>query len=783
MSTVGGPRDSDAELKKSLADLQAQAEGLNDEEGLNGFVGLAHALKDAGHLREALAVAQQGLATFRGAPEQSIAEAYNILGQVLHTLGALDDAAAAHRQMAEIGSRISSGHIQGAAQFALGSICQTRGDSKGARAHYADAFRRLRGTNEARLPAQILLNLADLRMEAGELKQAHELLESAAELINALGDGHLEASLKLATGNCLVKDQDYLGAAGAYREALTKARKLGELPLVLVALQNIGAVHLDLDLPKQAQRWYEKGVKVSATFAASRQRLALLRGAAGAALKANDEKRAAAHLRNAAELAGSSGSKDVWALTVVELSRLETRAGEVKKAKELLDEVRAFTAKSTDQVLRDCFWQARLALAAADPKPLVPIVEVVRAALKAEASPPLLLRSAAEHLTLVGEFDKASELAAEGLAVDALRGRDRAWQEAQIGAMLLSSGGARQACSFFSAAARAYARFGDKQLLFQCNNDLANSLADIGDYAKATKKYAKCLRLGEALGDRAMVAQALSNWAETLRRQRRPKEALAFLRRAQRLYRLLGDTTERASTQAMLGLVLSDLRRPKEAREAFRLCLKLVPRGADGTKAVAIGGLAALESDVGHFRNAAKLYARAIHIEEAARDWQHEIESRAGALIAFAGTADRKNLGLTTRRLFVLLAKTSRGDLVSWAIREASETALEQGHRGIGLELLGVWVAAGFAIEGAIPEVTKVVGRRIADVAIRLVALDGGRFRTSLRAVSRHVQRQVGEPLGQPIRTAFAAAEQAAMNALRKRGEHPQRPRRRPRKT
>lgn len=774
MSSPREPRNQTNKFEKELEDLRTQVAALEDGEALHTYVELAHALKEAGLLEEALAVANGGLEAFKGAPEDSRAEAFNILGQVLQQLNRPHDAIRAHEQMATLARAIDSAYLQSAALFALGAIQQTLGDTDGARALYARAFHFLRGPQdrdpqEVRLQVQILINLAGLRVESGETLAARELYASASELIDALDDQHLKTGLLLSVGRSHAIDRDYASAAVAYKQALRKARQSGELPLELIATQNLGAVHLDLGRPREARRWYQKGIDRSAHYAGIQQRVALLRGAASACLRVVELGNALKYLREAAELAWPQADKAQWAAITVELARLALRAGKPVEARTYLQPVQEVASSSPIDQVRDGYWQATLAIAATTNKPREEIEAALGQASAAKAASPSLLQAAAEHLAHLGEHERAAELAAQALLMRGFHGHERAWGQAQIGAQLLSVGGAKQAVRFFSAAARFYARAGDKQLLFQCKNDLANAHADLGRYHLAVKGYRACAALGRQLGDRAMEAQALSNWAETMRRQNKPKEALRRLRRAQELYQQLGDSDASAGTQATLGLILTDLDRGPEAAEAFRKSLKLALPDASDTRAVALGGLATLDTSAGRFKRAVNYYNRAIAIEQAAHDLSHEMESRAGILIAFSGIGDGRNASRTMKRLSFLLGRVGRSDLVSWATREAADAALDRGHRKLGLELLAVWVVLPFTHAGRVNVVARMVGDRIARVAIELVLRYYPNFRRPLHAVGRHAVRQVGE-LGAILQSTFEEAEAAAVRRLEKYG-------------
>lgn len=761
-------------FRSQLGSLRAQVKGQPPQEAFGSYVMLAWSLKYEGFLDAALAVVDAAFEEFAISDPASRADACNLRGQVLQKLGRLTEARAAHEEMARVGRESSNTNIEGAALLALGSIAHISGDATAARRSYVDALRLLKTAGDSRTIAQILLNLVALRIDAGELIEADEVLASLRPIVE-FHDVHLQAGFHGLLGNLRAAQARYVEAAAAYREALRAARRARDQVLVLKAYQNLGAVHFDLDLPRQALRWYRSGADMARTVGSLDQRIALERGTAIAAHVIGDNRVAATRLRTVMRIATSAGASTLHeaARAAVDLAGIFLQDGKTKPAERLLRQAHPRLELERDRNWVDVFWSNKLAAAARSNSPREEIDSTLDAALRElpqweKAIKGKILRIAAELLVELRAFTRAKDLLAMSVAIESDRvdGRSRAWANAQAGALLLSAGGSMEAVPFFTRAAKQYSRAGDHQMLVQCLNDSANALTNAGNYRAALRGYDRCLALARRLRDRAMVAQASLNRAEALRRRRTPAEALAPIQRATRAYAALGDLSGHANAEGTRGLVLADLGRKIDAERAFRHSAAIARKAADNRSlAVALGGLADLAHAAGASSKAIALYRQTIVLEQAAKDVGHECETQAGLLVALAQLPKGSEWKRTADRLLHLTTLIRRPELATWAFTEGAVGALGAERGPLAARLFALSMGVPFNSGLQKDDLIAAATGQAVQVVLRLRSHDSSRLTELAASVATAATDLGGSTFGRMVRIMLQAGVDAAQAA------------------
>jgi tetratricopeptide (TPR) repeat protein len=750
----------------ALADLRALVVGHTKAEGFDMFVLAAYSLMEAGLVKEALTVINEAFRRVSEVPSKSLAEGHNVRGQVLQHLGRLEEAKAEHGLTAQIGRQLEDPGVEGSAEFALGSVAQLSGDRSAARMHYANAFRLLHKANDVRAQVQIMLNLAQMRIEVEEFTEANDLIGSATEIVSKARDIRLRASLNGLQGNWYTKQRQHALAAKAYRASLRDARRAGAGNLMLQAMQNLGSAYADLGKPKLARQWYEKGIVVGETIGTAIQTIALHRGATVAAHMEGDISDARTHLETILQLAKASGQNLEAARAAVDLAGMSLASGDSERAKAFLDKARPAMKKDKSSAWVEAFWVHTIDVAARSKECLTKLERELGVALR-EVDPDVrvrLLRLAARLLAVRGFYERASELLRAALAFK-LPGQDvqeRAWQSAQAGAMLLELGGDGHAIAFFATAARIYSKVNDPQLVYKCRNDQANALAGATRYREALELHTECLVHGRRLKDRVLIAQACLNRGETLRRCRRLKEAIADLRKARRMYQDLGDTSGQASAAATLGLAWNDVGKRALAEQAFQQSASLARALSDDSSlAVALGGLADVARAAGNIRRAVSLYRRTVAIEASRGERLHEAETQAGLLLALSSLGDQRAAEQAVDRLFALTRGKDRPDLVSWALHEAGGIALDGQHTALAVELLAAAIVRPFANPIDLKTAFGDASSEVVDVIRRLYRWNPRRFSKLVARIRARVSKFSGRRLGKHLGAMLVAGEEA----------------------
>src|SRR5262245_54266043 len=190
-----------------LRELRRAVKGHPNQIALESYTDVASSLDQLGYPTETVKLIDEGLRKFAGAPKASVAWALKTKGIALHRLARFSEADRCLRAARRIGATLSDPHIEGAAEFALGSLCQTLEDLARCRAHYAAAYPLLRQAGDHYALVLILQNITTLNIDEGALDRAHETIGITEPLIRASCDPHLLANQHALFGYLIVHMQ------------------------------------------------------------------------------------------------------------------------------------------------------------------------------------------------------------------------------------------------------------------------------------------------------------------------------------------------------------------------------------------------------------------------------------------------------------------------------------------------------------------------------------------------------------------------------------------------
>lgn len=746
------------------------AEPPTDDE-LSALIDWLWTLNEAGELEQLISLSALTLDVLPEAHHEARAEVLNVHGQTLHEIGRLAEAQAAFEEMLKIGESNADWQSIGSAHLGLGAIEQTLGNATHARDRYSSAFRPLTKCNDFASLIRILLNLTQLAIDASDLDNAQGLLSSATELTKRIPDQSLRSTCSALGGTVAALRGDSEEALRLNRKALRQARRAHSAQLALRAMQNLAAVYLNFGKPRMARRWYEKGLAIAV---APPRRAPMLAGAAHAAGRAGDFEAALAYLQEHTAAAHATAARLAGAHVALEIGGLAFEAGHLDEAKRLAELAALVTRGEWDDYTRAL---VQLELRLEDARGDLNALEGKLAALLArvpdsdDGSAAFLLETVAHMMARRREHTRAAELLTD--AVQRTKRRDAsvgAWTSAQAGAVLLENGGGAEAVPFFADAARYYRRTNNKQLDFECSNDWANALAGSGEYGKALRLQKRCIGLGEALNDRAMIAQASLNLGETLRRKGDPRGALSALSRAGRLYRSLGDLSGEASVQNTRGLAWLDIGKRRHASAAFRRGLELAERAAeDGARAVALGGLASVAHGERRLAEARRLYEKALDLELADNDVAHAAESQAGLLRVLVDAREDAAAEEVAGQVLKLAAEARRMELAICALGESGSRALEDGREALALELFGASLVAALLSHPELETSLRTFGSTTVEILLSFAREDEERLAEWVDQLSIIVTRHLGRKLGGQLASLLKRGEAAARRALAER--------------
>jgi putative nucleotidyltransferase with HDIG domain len=145
----------------------------------------------------------------------------------------------------------------------IGTVHRLRGDF-GLASELYDASLTIAERNRSAVGAAHALNcLAVVEQELGHTEAAEALYERASTRAEETADERLVTMVHQNLGTLANIKGDVALALERYQAALRSARRLGDLPTVILVLNNIGMAHVDVGSWEEAERHYDEAVALA----------------------------------------------------------------------------------------------------------------------------------------------------------------------------------------------------------------------------------------------------------------------------------------------------------------------------------------------------------------------------------------------------------------------------------------------------------------------------------------------------------------------------------------
>lgn len=612
-------------------------------------IGRAEQLWHEGSLDEAeRVVADIEQALLAGGPGPA---GLNLIGGLLHgAQGKVDAAIAAYQRI--ISDPSADAHENALALQNIAIETMLAGHFKDSKRFMKQAFRQHQKNGDWFGVLQVMLNMANLALDSGDLEHADQLAAMSGKLIEAF-DEHLprqRAGVAAVRGSLAAKNGEYGAAVNLYRRAYQLSKQANDADGQVVGAQNVAAAYFDSGRYGLALRWGRIALELANLGPISWRREAIHRLLALVAIEQADLAAAEQHLEDARALAASIG--DDWRvatltadLGAVLLAADDDRAGAV------LDE-----AAGRLEVVGDAEWQARVAMNAArfdlnygQLDSAIGRLEVVAAS--SQLSPDMKSTVAQESARLqlhAGRAQGANRSFRKALGHISDK-EDRAEMAGHFAVEMSQAGLDRYASNMFKTAIRLATNLSSTGLLFDVYNERALHLDRIGDSAGALTDLQASLSIATARRDNERKLKALHNIGELSRRNGDAATARRILRRAHRLAQRHASEEEIRSLQKVLALAELDCGDLASAEETAQDLQRRSGLASDANGlSVARGILGGIAFARGDFHGAAKLYRSASRLNT--DDPVHHIVDLCGVMISHAAANRWRPTGTAVQR-------------------------------------------------------------------------------------------------------------------------------------
>jgi tetratricopeptide (TPR) repeat protein len=705
----------------------------------------------------------------------------NLLGWRALQLGLLAEARGHFEEMLRLGNKTKNRHIPATALMNLGNVATLVGDLPGALSLYRkSAATRSRRDAYGRLQCE--LNEASVLMDLGKDDEAERILDRADRRTILRDALHLRASAEGIRGQLAVRHGDLPSAEERFRRSMHLARKTSDLGQYLIAIQNLGAVNLDMGKNGRALRWLRRAHRAATRLEILRDLDGIERTMATALHRSGRFAEAERLLSNARDAANTRQDRLARARLTADLGSLLLLRGQADRAGPFLAEARAdfLAAADSEWTIRSTL---NLAEAHARRGQMESASAVVDEALGLLHFPKM---DASGVWTQLGDLllphDAEAAAAAYKQAAFVVKPSSReevADLLAESGAKFSAIGQYRQAVTLFAEALSQ--RVGRSDItVAQILNDRGIAWAALDELSEAESDLRSGLRASQRSRDRVMQALVVQNLSEVVRRQNRGDEAMRLAQQAVELTRETGDLQQEADALATLGLAQIAIEALDEAVETLKSSMKRAKvLGLKPTQATALGGLASIEYLRERYRSARNLYQSAASLEGELHDVRHEAESVGGILQASAHLNDSSRTEKASQRLVDLVEKENGPLSVALHAFEAAGLILVRENRipeAASLYAVAVVLAGSQSDEDAFVEA---IGRAVIAPFIhaRLAGADESRVAQELAAALRtHLQH-----LPRWMSDLIATARETARESITRRDKNADRPSRRPR--
>jgi tetratricopeptide (TPR) repeat protein len=586
-------------------------------------------------------------------PDEAIDERWrawllNVDGRVRSAQGRHGQAQASYDRMRQLGRTLADRDIEATALQNLGVERVIADDWDGARQHFRDGARLMLDLEDFYGGLQILLNQVNVLSGLGHSRDAHHLLDDIGQLLGAVRNPGLRASVEGQRGLLLIQED----RPGEGRKHLLRSLRIARRAVLagreLTALRNLAKLDADNGRLSQAAQWHRKAIALAESMDDRLQLEILRRGFALVLHEHGDARGAAEQFLAAAELAADLGDSYHEVESLGNAAACLADAGRRTEAKEIIEQVLESRAAVTDDWRAGQLWNLALVLIdAGDHKAAVDTLERAANLTSEWTDATMFLRHAAEVALMAPQLaDRAPALLERELNMRRSNqvGVEWGWEAATMGALLSHRSQSSQARQFFTLALRPFASRGDHQRAFLIRNDRAIAAVESGDLQAGRADLNRSLQIAESLRDRALMLQARQNLGEVERRAGEPDVATGHLKEAQVMAAGLDDARSEADVLLLIALCHIDEHRLDEARQCVEAARDIGKRLHDHRiEGAASKHLGHIEYELQHFGRAGQRFRTAVRLLSDSPSRQLA-EALGGAMLADAnrGVADEE---------------------------------------------------------------------------------------------------------------------------------------------
>jgi tetratricopeptide (TPR) repeat protein len=750
------------ELRRVIGRLLREAELGQRDQVIEELLNLGGSLQEwgAAFALDQVIDALDGLVP--DAPVEQRAWHLNLLGWRALQNGSLSQARADFEGMRSFGEESRNRRVTATALLNLGNVASLSGDLASALDLYTKS-RQARPPQDAHGRVQCELNEASVLLDLGEAEKAERILNRITRRNVVRTNPHLLGSAEGIRGQIAIRRGDLESGEKHMLRAAQLSKQAIDLGHYLTALQNLGAVNLDLGRNGRALRWLRRARRLALRLEILRELDGIERTLATALYRSGRGTEAERLLVSAR--AAASARQDFLAV-----ARLTADLGALLLIRQ--DTVRATTylrkARSAFLFEAEWGWSVRTSLNLAEAlarrgqgKAAAGVVdEVLDSAHYAEARRSEVLVMLGDTLIAHDAVAAASAYARAARVMATASPDVVADVLAESSTKLSERGHHHQVIALLTEALRERHRRSTVTTA-QLLNDRGIAWARLGHLSEAEADLIDSLRASTRSRDRVMQALVAQNLSEVVRRLGKDGEAVEFGRKGLELARATNDQRQEADALGTLGLALAAAESLEEAVDVLDSSLRLASDlDLKGTQAIALGGLASVEYRREEFEAARDLYERAAAVERETHDVPHEAESMAALVQTNALLNDVPRAEAAAQRLVDLVQnENAPPDVALHGLEIAALMFLQAGH----LEEAASMYAVGIVLSGESrgdADLINALGRAVIAPFIHGAkhGVDEERLAkqvaAALREQLRHLPRFLAEMLAMARRTA-----------------------------
>lgn len=582
-------------------------------------------------------------------------------------------------------------HLAAAMLLNRANAALHRGQSAAARDAAERALELAERIGDDATATKVLLTLATLHLDAGEVAAAEALLAGHGQTIRRLRIPAFTAHLLALEGQVASERGDLETASRRFEMAMRAARRSGEPRRMVVAQQDLAAVAQRAGRPHLARRRYVAALQTAAEANDTPRLVALNDSLARVLHQLGRFDEAVEHARSAVELGrqiGLPGGPGRLAL----LAALILSAGDAGTARTLLWE--AIPELDSDD-LRMALSNVIVAARSTGDAAAAAVEDAVRqhsGRLNTGSRSKVLEDLASLHLS-EGNAEQAVDLLSE--VVQLTGAEQRPWRSAMAAAELRAGPQPAVAEPLYRRAVELAAGQGQAQVAALVRGDRGTLLGELGRHEEALDEFRATADEALQLGDRELLQRMLHNESETLRRLDRHEEAVTVAGSALDLARELGDDDVLAAAHVALALALASAAQDVDAAQEANAALQ-VGEPSVAVRAAVAGIQAGVRYRAGDTAAALSLYRQAARLDELPL---HRAESLLGVCICYAALGNRR---AHNRNLQTLISLTQQHHLerhISPDLAYVARAWLGRGEHRLTGDVLGV--ALTLAVAGA----------------------------------------------------------------------------------